>query len=207
MIRFRHPGGISKGIGKLTPDVWRGIVDAAFWVSKHSTQLESALRTVQAIKKERATRPWFLAQLTHAKRLENEANKYVYAWQRVQLKKNMSTPYDITATTGTSFNSTFDGDAYAYGAINLMEADNSQTYTAPGTDTSGSAYPDLEFFMNPIGGHPPHASNEPPRQTAGESVALKVNPIVQMWSVRNVEDGGNRYFFCASNAHDGETCN
>ncbi len=206
MIRFKHPGSITKGVGKLTPDVWRGIVDAAFWVSKHSTQLESALRTVRAIKQERVHRPWFLAKLTHAKRLTGENNKYLYAWQRVQLGDAVSSAYALSDVSTFDSGESTHNDAYKFGAINLMEASNTSAYTAPGTDVESSVYPSLNFFMNPIGGHATGTGAAAPRQEADVSVALQVNPVVQMWVVRNVTNGGARYFFCASNAHDGDEC-
>ena len=202
MQPFRHPGQITRGVGKLSPQVWRGLTDVTDWVSRHIKELEEVLKTHRKAK--RTERKTFLAKLTHAKRVNT--NQYIYAWVRVQLSGIASGTAAYSYAEDANVSSTESSDAYANAAINVMESGNTDTLTAPGTDTAASTFPEETFFMNPIGGHASHTEGTPPRQPLNTSVALLVSPVVVMHAARNVTTGGVRYFFCNSNAMDGDTC-
>ena len=200
MQPFKHPGQITKGIGKLTPQVWRGLTDSAAWISKNLKDLEEIIKLHR--KSKQYQRQMFLAQLYAAKRIGN--NQYLYAWNRVQLSGvDASTAYNTQ--TDVNHTSTFGTDIYSHGAINLMEATNTNTKVAPGINTYASAFPSNTFFMNPIGGHP-SSTAEPPKQALYVSVNLEVQPVVVMYATREVTAGNIRYYFCNSNTVDGDEC-
>ena len=202
-MSFKDPGTITKGIGKLTPELWSSIIDAVKFVHKNRSDLISMIANYRDRRK--VHRPWFLARLTKSKLVK--PNKFIYAWERVQFTATSEErAWDIAADESvTSTDSS--GEEFAYYAINTMESGNTAGYVAPGIDMESDPYPIDNFHMMPIGGieSNPTGDADPSLEDIDE---LLSNPIVQMWFTRTRStDGSNiRYFFTASNSHDGDVC-
>ena len=198
---WRNPRTISKGLGKLTPQVWRGVMSAADFVPRNKTDIDKLIKYYIQDTRKRTDRPWFLAQLYACKRIED--NKYVYAWKRVQFTTDATLQQAWDMEVDNDFTSTQGSDPFAYAAVNTMETGNDQSKIAPGVDQGFDTYPQ-RFMMMPIGGVVP-ADSDDPRPGLNEQKSLVVLPVVHMWLTR-AKTLRARYHFTASNTHDGKEC-
>lgn len=177
-------GKITRGIGKLTPNVWDSFVWAAEWLHENVSGLNALLNES---KRKKIVRPFFLAQIKEAKLVSE--NQYIYSWDKVTIATSGEHAFGVDET----LNSTVDSDDYGNYAINLVETDNSATLTAPGINEGAGGFPS-GFSMQAFGGGSTDVINA--------TVALAVNPIVLMFVFRD-DNAAARYLFSASNSYDG----
>tara|TARA_R100000458_G_C8261585_1_gene237036 strand:+ start:540 stop:1169 length:630 start_codon:yes stop_codon:yes gene_type:complete len=205
---WKNPGTITKGLGKLTPQVWRGVMSAADFVHKNKRDIEKLIKFYILDERKRTSRPWFLAKLTKGKRVA--PNRYIYAWKRIQLTSGSdSTPAKLyNYSEDAAFTSAEGGNDFAYAAINTMEIENTSSLCAPGVNQGHQSYPE-KFMLMPIGGVVPQSGDDP-EPNLNEEFDLLVQPVVQMWFARTPMTASDamkvRYVFTSANTHDGAEC-
>jgi len=127
---------VSKGLGKLTPELWARLMKALKFIETRRLDLEGLIGSPSSLG---VRRPYFLAKITGNTRIGTEF-RYKYSFEAMGLEGDDETdgPANLTGTTG--------GDDYA---LNLCEINNTATDVAPGVDVSGSSYP-AGYEMQPI---------------------------------------------------------
>lgn len=173
MTKGQYPT-IKKGIGNLSPDLWRRMMDML-------RKFENTDRDERAARLQRAFSIPFMARLTDAKCVA--VNKYIYAWTKVKIDDGDYVFIDTTTT------STGENDKWDYSALNLVEANNTSTKTATGVDEDSGNFP-AGFNLQAIGG----GFDKDVGDTIG---TLGVEPVVMMWKMFG------RHVFNVANSYDG----
>jgi len=186
MVQGQYPI-INQGLGKLTVDVWKRLMDMLRTYEQKSTDERARAEGGGG---SGGIKP-FLAKIREAKCID--PNRYKYSWIQVALQDD-----NTVAEVDGGKSSTGDGDDYDYAAINLLEIANTNVFTSVGVSMSGT-YPS-GWAMQAVGGG----------SCSGTDcvVTLTVNPIVLMHTVTgtSVEKTGgttSRYIFSVGNEHDG----
>jgi len=124
---------ISKGLGKLTPELWTRLMGMLRAYESGSIQSNSE----QGIGGMFAGlhRPYFLAKITASSAIATNRYKYTYA------EVVLDSSYSFTTRTGGRSGTD---------ALNLCEMSNTSTHVGAGVDLEGGAYP-TGFSMMPIG--------------------------------------------------------
>lgn len=171
---------IERGLGNLTPDMWRRIMNML-------RNYEEGTRDETGKLSSTINKP-FLVELTKAKCIDS--NRYIYAWQQIQLNDNNS--YETIDGGKTS---TGENDEWDFAAVNLLELANSSTRTSAGVSMEGT-YPS-GWTMQAMGGG----------SCSGAECEVSIGSVIVLMSKvggRNTETVP-RYIFSAVNEHDG-TC-
>ncbi len=178
MTKGQYPS-ISKGLGNLTPDLWRRLMVMLEEFEKKNNDQTS-------VKRGKGGGNFFLAKLTGAKNVKASSNRYIYKWTKVTISGVHSNGYLEFADTTTT--STVGGDDYAKGAYNIIESQNTTTVTATGVNEGGSSFPS-GYNLQAIGGGYD--------DDLGDEVSQYLQPIVICWNF------GGEYLFSATNSYDG----
>ena len=171
---------ISKGLGKLTPELWSRLMLMLRDYEREGTGTQRALES------EKQYREYFFAKLTGCAAIGGASNRWEYSWVEV----NVSGTAFATVTGGQS--GTVAASTAAY---NACEAGNTSTEVGTGVYMAGD-YPS-GFNMMPIG---MTADNFDPAVTTYAS--LDVDVVVMMYNTRAASGALTRVFF-AANSHDG----
>jgi len=170
---------INKGLGNLTPDMWR--------------RLMLMLEKFEQKDRDETSKPtggaganFFLAKLTGAKNIKVNYNRYKYKWTKVTISGVHAQGYLEFADTTTT--STVGVDDYANGAYNIIESVNTDELTSTGVDESPVGFP-TGFHLQAIGGG--YADGW------GDEVTLSLDTIVMMWKL------SDKYLFSEANSYDG----
>jgi len=182
---FPNTGSITKGIGKLTPEVWDSLIWTAEWLHTNAASLDKLLQGVNH--SQQAKRPWFLARLLKSKNVAT--NKYIYSWEKITLGTGN---YSFTDDSDT-LSSTGDSDEWDYAAMNVIEGYNTGDNTSTGTDEGAASFP-ATMILQSIGGGE--------SQIGGAVTVLSVQTPVMMFTYRD-SDNVARYVFSAANSYDG----
>ena len=170
---------ISKGLGKLTPELWARLMDMLRTYEQGSQKFGNK-------EKDKEYKEYFLAELTGCAAIVGTSNRWEYS-------------YDEVIVYGTSFNKVTGGQsgtvAASTAAYNACEAGNTISEVGTGVYLSGG-YPS-GFNMMPIG---MTADNFDPATTTYAS--LDVDVVVMMYNLRQSSGALKRVFF-AANSHDG----
>ena len=170
---------ISKGLGKLTPEMWARLMDMLR--SFESGDPQSGNR-----ERDKQYKEYFLAELTGCAAIGGTSNRWEYSFTEV-------------IVNGTAFATLTGGQsgtvAASTAAYNACEAGNTSTEVGTGVYLSGG-YPS-GFNMMPIG---MTADNFDPATTTYAS--LDVDVVVMMYNFREVS-GALKCVFFAANSHDG----
>lgn len=178
MVQGQYPI-ISHGLGKLTPDVWKRLMDML--------RLYEQKNLDERAKAEGGGTNFFLAKLTGAKNVKADSNRYIYSWTKVTISgvhANGYLEFTVTATT-----STVDGDTFAKGAYNIIESVNTDDETSTGVNESAGTFPSGYFLQSIGGGY---------EDTLGDEVVDRLLETVVM-----VFRSGGKYLFSATNSYDG----
>tara|TARA_R100000458_G_C8276671_1_gene252014 strand:+ start:1644 stop:2375 length:732 start_codon:yes stop_codon:yes gene_type:complete len=168
---WNDPGTINKGLGKLTPQVWQGVMRAVAYVHRNMSQLDRMIKQFGA--SQNTERNMFFARLTHFR--HQEAFRYIYAWEAVQFDALRLDGYNGRTQLGgymdlsvyeegqDGLTSTVDGDPFYNAAVNTLELGyghygggldaNGNTVLGAGVDINTGNYP-RTYSMQPIGGAP-----------------------------------------------------
>ena len=169
---------ITRGLGKLTPDLWRRLMRMLRWFESRAARMDRGAKG----------RAWILAKITNAQVIGAHTTRWEYAWEEVQLDAT-DDGFDVVTNGLTS---TGDADEWDFAAINLAEAANTANEVAPGVRLSGDDYPAGMDAM-PIG------------ELFDDGGGVdRIEVVVMLWAGRD-DEGYTRWFFNLSNAHDG-TC-
>jgi len=172
---------IERGLGLLTPDLWRRIMNML-------RNYEEGTRDETGKLSSTINKP-YLVELTKAKCID--PNRYIYAWRQVVLNDDNSWSVVTDGKTSTG-----DTDEYDFAAVNLIEIANTSTFTSAGVSMTGS-YPS-GWTMQAMGGG----------SCSGTGCEVSIGDVIVMLtrvSGRNTETVP-RYVFSAVNEHDG-ICN
>ena len=181
MTKGQYPT-ISKGLGNLTPDLWRRLMIMLTKFEEHNKDER------QDTDKRGSVKP-FLARLDKAKCIA--VNRYKYAWTEVALQDDNT----IAVVTGGR-TSTGGSDEWDYAAINLLEVANTSSRGSVGVNLSSNQYP-AGYNLQCLGGG--HA-------TGTSEVTPNVLPIVVMHKISGKStESVARYVFGNTNENDG-TC-
>ena len=181
---------ITKGLGKLTPELWIRLMDML------RNYERAAGRELRKPETENQYREYFLAQLNSCDLLDGEDNRWCYGYEEVEHTTNISTPF-ATRAAGQS-GSLSSGTTAAGAAINLCEAENTDLVVGTGVYLDGADYPS-GFNMMPIG-----MTSDNFVDGTDTYASLDVDVVVMMFNIRAV-DGSLMQAFFAANSHDG-TC-
>lgn len=183
MVQGQYPI-ISTGLGKLTPDVWKRIMDMLRVYEQHNRDERARGEDARG----QTTVSYFLAWIGDSEQLpaaQTRPYRFRYGWEEVELTGDT---FD-TKTGGRSGES----DDEITGALNLCEATNTDANVSPAVDLLGVNYP-TGFEMRAIG-------------NCFDGTQLKT--VVMMFEIYDVvdpkEDSEKRWVFSLANAHDG-TC-
>tara|TARA_R110000824_G_scaffold214766_1_gene400988 strand:+ start:1656 stop:2150 length:495 start_codon:yes stop_codon:yes gene_type:complete len=121
---------ISKGLGKLTPEMWARLMDMLRTFESGDPQ--SANR-----ERDKRYKEYFLAKITASAAIGGTSNRYTYSWTEVMLQTDTTFATWAGGSTGTT-------------ALNLCEMSNTADNVAPAVDLNGAAYPS-GFTMRAIG--------------------------------------------------------
>lgn len=167
---------ISKGLGKLTPDLWARLMAM---LRDYESNASGVVR--RGVAAPHVGSPYFMAKLTACTAVSG-AIRWSYTFTEVYSNGSTFVAAD-NAQTGTAYN--------------LCEMSNAGDYVGTGVDMGGADYPD-GFNMMPIG----MTANtfDPATGTYG---TLDVDVVVMMFNVRDADGAQARVFF-AANSHDGE---
>ena len=174
---------ITKGLGKLTPEMWSRLMLMLRDYEQSGTQPRFKRES------DKQYREYFIAKITGCSLIAGEANRWEYSFEEVILSGT-----DIETLTGGQSGTV----AATTAAYNLCEGGNTAAVVGTGVYMSGSDYP-AGFNMMPIG---MTAENYDPSVTAYTS--MDVDVTVMMYNVRATNGSLQRVFF-AANSHDG-TC-
>jgi hypothetical protein len=175
MTQGQYPS-ISTGLGNLTPDLWKRLM----------AMLKSYESAKEQAKQIQDNEIFFLAKITGAKNVKANSNIYKYKWTKVTISGVHSDGNLEFANTG--FTSTVDGDDYANGAWNIIEAKNTSTKTSTGVNEGGSGFPSGMVLQCIGGGYD---------DTLGDTIVPALETVVIMLK------SNNRYLFSATNSYDG----
>ena len=171
---------ISKGLGKLTPDLWGRIIR----MLRSFESNEGVSRDSRP--SERIYSDYFMAKLTGCSAVSGTI-RWQYSFTEVY-SEGSQYAIPTNAQTGTV--------AAGTAAYNLCEMGNSGNLVGTGVDMGGTDYPS-GFSMMPIG---MTADSFDPATSAYAS--LDVNVVVMMFNVNTATGTTARVFF-AGNSHDG----
>ena len=129
MTKGQYPS-ISRGLGNLTPDLWRRLMVLLAEYEKKDRDETSTTRR-------KAKLTFFLAKLTSAELIADTDNRYYYTWEEVVMVNSNTTEVLEDGRTGST-------------AINLCEIPNTDENVAPAIDIDGEAYP-AGFSLRAIG--------------------------------------------------------
>jgi hypothetical protein len=168
---------ITKGLGKLTPELFKRIIamlkayESGSIVASEGTASSQPSTTMPLTAGGGLNRPYFLAKITASSALAT--NRYYYTWTEVVLDDSDAFDVRDNSRTGTA-------------ALNLCEMSNTADTVGAGIDVGSATYPS-GFSMMPIG-------------KAGDDTLIDV--LVVMYGVRD-DTGALRAVFSLANAHDG----
>ena len=131
---------ITRGLGKLTPAVWRALMRCIDFVEQYGTELITLLKTEKAAQSQR---PFIFARITGYACLSGSTTRFKYAWTQVRLTNGS----DVFADETNGLSGTI-GENYA---LNTVEDSNASAVVAPGVDISSDDYPP-GFCLRPIQG-------------------------------------------------------
>ena len=172
---WNDPGTINKGLGKLTPQVWQGVMRAVAYVHRNMSQLDRMIKQFGA--SQNTERNMFFARLTHFR--HQETFKYIYAWEAVEFDAFREEGYNgrtnanglnymdlgVRSTSAFGLTSTVDGDPFYHAAVNTLELSTGRSIgggidpvtgnnvLGAGVDINTGNYP-RTYSMQPIGGAP-----------------------------------------------------
>ena len=132
---------ISKGLGKLTPELWNRLMRCLKFFETRKVDLEGLLDTSSGARGVR--RPYFPAVITGSAQIDSD-KRYKYSWKAIGLEADA----DVDSVSSLSGSAT--GDNYA---LNLCEMNNTATDVAPGVNLAGADYP-AGYSMQPIKNSP-----------------------------------------------------
>ena len=178
MTKGQYPT-INKGLGNLTPDLWRRLMTML-------EKFEQKDKDETSAKGKGKGKSFFLAKLTGAKNVKLDSNRYIYKWTKVKISGVHADGYLEFEDTSTT--STIGGDDYANGAYNIIESVNTDTVTSTGVDEDGATFPS-GYTLQAIGGGDNDALDG--------AVTQYLETVVMMWSI------SGRYLFSATNSYDG----
>lgn len=125
---------ISRGLGKLTPDLWARLMKM---LKSYELEKEGSARADSNDRPTGLKRPYFLANITGSSSIVGEVNRYHYSWTEVILDTSNGFGTRPNGRSGTT-------------ALNLCEMDNDVDNVGPAVDLNGSTYP-ANFSMRAIG--------------------------------------------------------
>ena len=173
---------ISKGLGKLTPELWSRLMLMLRDYEREGT----GTGTQRKPESEKQYREYFLAKLTGCALIAATNNRWEYSFEEV----------NVNGTTFTTVTGGQSGTvAASTAAYNACEAGNTSSEVGTGVYMDGD-YPS-GFNMMPIG---MTADNFDPSVTTYAS--LDVDVSVMMYNTRAASGALTRVFF-AANSHDG----
>lgn len=135
MTKGQYPT-ISKGLGNLTPDLWRRLMVMLDMFEKNNRDESGG-----AFKKSSKSN-MFLAQLNDYELISGEDNRYHYGWEEI----NITSVNTVELKVGGRSGSIAEGTQ----AINLCEVPNTDVNVAPSVDLEGAVFPS-GFGLRPIG--------------------------------------------------------
>jgi len=211
-------GNITKGIGELTPEVWRAMMVATDFIGENKQALE---RAITKANDRLADTGIFLAEIIDSSRIveldesgeplppDDDVYRWKYAWKEVEPADPAPTDThggldDVRyafVDVADGFKSTVDEDDFVHYALNTIEAGNKDGKSGPGVVYTGL---DSQGFSNlrprPIGKAYSGVDGD-----GDELTMVDVAVIVPMFYMFD-PSGAVRYFFSATNVIDGLWC-